>query len=133
MDDQRILPHTKCCRTIDTSADSYIRGKVVKAIYLKRLDNAISEIGLLLVRVAGLRDISETGFVECHGTGTPIGDPLEVCPPRREDHKHEVETFDKEVAEDVVEWLKAVRKQTDATAAAIVPELEVSLLGLCFV
>ena len=30
-------------------------------------------------QVAGLTDFSKTAFVECHGTGTTVGDPLEIA------------------------------------------------------
>lgn len=46
------------------------------------MSNPSSEAHEALIRkayeAAGLKDYSETAMVECHATGTPVGDPLEV-------------------------------------------------------
>ena len=40
--------------------------------------------------VAGIVDLSKTGFVECHGTGTPVGDPIESAAVARVFGLHDV-------------------------------------------
>ncbi|WDK17260.1 beta-ketoacyl synthase domain-containing protein [Colletotrichum graminicola] len=41
-------------------------------------NRASYEFDLTGPRLAGVTDLSKTAMVECHGTGTPVGDPLEV-------------------------------------------------------
>lgn len=45
--------------------------------------NPSSEAQEALIRrayaVAGIKDFAQTAFIECHGTGTQVGDPLETA------------------------------------------------------
>ncbi|RDA86109.1 hypothetical protein CP532_1175 [Ophiocordyceps camponoti-leonardi (nom. inval.)] len=82
------------CKTFDAEANGYGRGEAINAVYVKPLRecpsdgkcagfNAPSVIAQEdLIRMAyttaGIDDFSETAFVECHGTGTAVGDPVEA-------------------------------------------------------
>ncbi|GKT75184.1 LOW QUALITY PROTEIN: polyketide synthase [Colletotrichum tofieldiae] len=101
-----VLSPTSTCHTFDESADGYGRAEGAGAVYLKRLSDAIRDgdpipqtnnngkvpaVGIThpnrdgqveVIKHAyhrgGNLDPRLTGFFECHGTGTAIGDPLEV-------------------------------------------------------
>ncbi|GLA97323.1 type I Iterative Polyketide synthase (PKS) [Aspergillus tubingensis] len=101
LSDQGVLSPTGTCKTFDASADGYGRGEAINAIYIKTLRQAIQDgdpirqssvtQGMLtpsptaqegLMRrayeMAGITDLGETAMIECHGTGTSVGDPLET-------------------------------------------------------
>ncbi|KAI0521004.1 polyketide synthase [Xylaria bambusicola] len=88
-----LLSPTGTCHTFDAAADGYGRAEAASAIYVIR-GTAVNACG----RTPGISMPSEkmqeavirkayqnaglefggTDYIECHGTGTPVGDPLEV-------------------------------------------------------
>ncbi|KAK8070927.1 putative polyketide synthase [Apiospora hydei] len=92
------LSPTSTCHTFDASADGYARGEGVNAIYIKRFSSAAesgnkirSVIRGTAINAAALQEsvvrkayqnaglqFADTDYIECHGTGTAVGDPIEV-------------------------------------------------------
>lgn len=104
-----VLSPTGRCRTLDASADGFIRGEGCGVIVLKRLGDAIADGDRVIAVIRGsavnqdghstvlsapnglaqealLREAlahaqlgaERVGYVEMHGTGTPLGDPVEA-------------------------------------------------------
>ncbi|KAH7316948.1 polyketide synthase-like protein [Stachybotrys elegans] len=93
-----MLSPTSTCHTFDISADGYARAEGVNVVYLKRLSSAIenndtiygvirgtavnsAELQEAVVRKAYRNanlDFSDTDYIECHGTGTEVGDVVEM-------------------------------------------------------
>ncbi|KAL9094132.1 MAG: hypothetical protein Q9165_003547 [Trypethelium subeluteriae] len=109
MTTEGILSPEGSCKTFDAEADGFARGEAINAVYLKLLDDAITDGNPIravirntasnsdgrstsLMAPNGLShedmmrkvyhdcglDPRETPFVECHGTGTATGDPVET-------------------------------------------------------
>mmetsp|Transcript_21464 Transcript_21464/g.33393 ORF Transcript_21464/g.33393 Transcript_21464/m.33393 type:complete len:811 (+) Transcript_21464:122-2554(+) len=103
-----MLTHKGRCFTFDVAADGYARGEGVGAMVLKKCQNSIDSMGRLAMIIgtcvnqdgrsasmtaphgpsqqeviracmveAGL-DASMVTIAECHGTGTALGDPIEI-------------------------------------------------------
>jgi acyl transferase domain-containing protein/SAM-dependent methyltransferase len=62
------------------SQEALIRKAYEKAgITVSRLRFNCCEVqGMMEMRLTSLKDFSKTAFVECHGTGTAVGDPIET-------------------------------------------------------
>ncbi|KAK2603636.1 hypothetical protein QQS21_004217 [Conoideocrella luteorostrata] len=100
------LSPTSACHTFDVSADGYARAEAVNAIYISRLTSCVRKEHKIRAVIRGTAinatpgitlpdakmqeavirkayqnaglSFTGTDYVECHGTGTPVGDPIEV-------------------------------------------------------
>ncbi|KAI1103421.1 thiolase-like protein [Jackrogersella minutella] len=100
-----VISPTSTCYTFDASANDYGRAEAITALYLKRLSSAIicgtavnttgrtpgisqpsaarQEAVIRKAYNAARLHFADTEYVEFHGTGTAIGDPIEVDAVRR--------------------------------------------------
>ncbi|RDL41466.1 uncharacterized protein BP5553_01445 [Venustampulla echinocandica] len=101
MDTQGVVSPTRTSKSIDANADGSARGEAINAIFIKKLSDAVicgsatnsdgktpvisfpnTEAHKAVIRrayqEAGIDDFSRTAMVECHGTGTPVGNRLEA-------------------------------------------------------
>ncbi|KAI1759369.1 hypothetical protein GGR53DRAFT_513765 [Hypoxylon sp. FL1150] len=84
--EQGVLSPNGSCRTFDADADGHVRAEAVNMIYIKRLDDALRDRNLIraVIRSTACNfdgrtpDVAQTAFIECHGTGTKAGDPIET-------------------------------------------------------
>ncbi|KAH7044506.1 beta-ketoacyl synthase, partial [Macrophomina phaseolina] len=102
-----MLSRRGVCAPFDNQADGFVRGEGAVAVVLQRLEEAAGEVHAVVSGVqsnhngrsganltspsasaqesviraalcdAGI-DPAQVGYVECHGTGTKLGDPIEV-------------------------------------------------------
>lgn len=89
------------CHTFDIDADGYVKAEAVSCVIVKRLSDAVrdrdpiravirgggiaspsAEAQAAAIRSAyanaGIENLNDTQYLECHGTGTQAGDPTEV-------------------------------------------------------
>ena len=107
MTEQNVLSKDGSCKTFSADATGYACGEAIAAVYIKKLDDALRDVNPVRAvirgtatnhngkiptfpgkaqealmrrayKVEGITGFSKTGFVECHGTGTPVGDPIKV-------------------------------------------------------
>ena len=104
-----MLANDALCKTLDASADGYVRGEGCGVVILKRLSDAKRDGDVIQAVIKGSAlnqdgrsngltapngpsqqsvitealhkaktNISDVGYFEIHGSGTPLGDPIEV-------------------------------------------------------